>query len=229
MPAEAFAPPPSPFGALLVHWNGLEAAGFVAWDFLPGMRFGDREAWWRPGADRDFPHEGLDVGWYRTAGGARRPLGAGARVPAPWPGEVVALVPDFLGVSVFVAHAHRDRAGGRLHSVCGHLAPRPGLAPGVALGDGDEIGTVAAPSAGRRVPPHLHLTLALLAAGTDRATLGWQALRDRSRALLLDPRPLLGQPARWSRRKQPSPADSATMRPRARCADPNRSEGDNGP
>jgi len=193
--AVLFSLEPSAFGERLIRWNGLDAAGFAAWEFLPGMRFGDREAWWRDGGDRDFPHEGLDVGWYRTAGGGRLALGAGVRVPAPWPGEVVAVIPDFLGTSVFVAHAQRDGSGRRLHSVCGHLSPRSGLAPGSAVGEGDEIGTIAAPAGADRVPPHLHLTLALLARDTAGATLGWPALRDPSRVLLLDPQPLLaGRP-----------------------------------
>ena len=72
---------PSAFSELLIRWNGLDAAGFAAWEFLPGMRFGERAAWWRGGADRGSAHEGLDLCWYRTGDGRRLSLGAGARVP----------------------------------------------------------------------------------------------------------------------------------------------------
>jgi hypothetical protein len=179
-------PGPSRFSERLILGNGL--AGFAAWDFLPGMRFGERAAWWRGGADRGGVHEGLDICWYRTGDGRRLSLGAGARVPAIYGGEVVSVIDDFLGVSVFVAHARRDGAGRRLHTVYGHIEPRQGLAPGSLLDEGDEIGTIAGASGGRStVPPHLHITLALIDGEVDPIRLDWATLRDRSRVLLLDP------------------------------------------
>jgi len=153
------------------------------------MRFAERVAWWREGAERTGAHEGLDIRCYRTADGRRMSLGAGARVPVIYPGEVVAVVNDFLGRSVFVAHEIADGAGRRLHSVYGHVDPCPGLAPGSPLGDGGLVGTIADTSARRSpVPPHLHLSLALLA-GSGR--LGWPELRDPARALLVDPLPVV--------------------------------------
>jgi hypothetical protein len=179
---------PSAFNGLLVRWNGLDAAGFAAWEFLPGMKFAERGAWWRDGAARAGPHEGLDLRCYRTGDGRLLSLGAGARVPVAYRGEVVAIVDDFLGRSVFVAHEYRDRQGWRLHTVYGHVDPCPGVAPGVVLGDGDPVGTVADSAArGIPVPPHLHVTLALIAGEGGPGALDWDALRDRSRVLLLDP------------------------------------------
>ena len=107
------------------------------------MRFAERAAWWRGGADRGGAHEGLDICWYRTVDGRRLSLGAGARVPVIYAGEVVSVVDDFLGASVFVAHDRRDGGGRRLHTVYGHIRPRPGLAPGSRLADGDAVGTIA--------------------------------------------------------------------------------------
>jgi hypothetical protein len=125
------------------------------------MRFGEREAWWREGAPRDAPHEGLDLRGFRTPEGRSVPLGPGARIPALWAGAVVAVVPDFLGRSVFVAHDRQDGEGRRLHSVYGHLEPRPWLAPGCSLREGEEIGAIADPAARKSsVPAHLHLTVA---------------------------------------------------------------------
>jgi murein DD-endopeptidase MepM/ murein hydrolase activator NlpD len=179
----------SAFNGLLIRWNGLDTAGFAAWEFLPGMRFGERAAWWRDGSDRGSAHEGLDICWYRTVAGPRLSLGAGARVPAIYAGEVVAIVDDFLGVSVFVAHTHCDDEGRRLHTVYGHVCPLSGLAPGSSLDDGDAVGTIADTTGNKHdIPPHLHITLALIdrEAGPDR--LDWDALHDRSRVLLLDPK-----------------------------------------
>jgi hypothetical protein len=180
---------PSAFTRLLVRWNGLDAAGFSAWEFLPGMKFAERVAWWREGAERTGAHEGLDIRCYRTGGGRRLSLGAGARVPVLCPGEVVAIVEDFLGRSVFVAHEVVDGGGRRLHSVYGHVDPCPGLAPGSRLGGEDPVGTIADPFArGSLVPPHLHLSLAVIAGS---GPLGWPELRDPGRALLLDPLPVV--------------------------------------
>ncbi|MHB8835088.1 MAG: hypothetical protein ACYC9Y_05190 [Candidatus Methylomirabilia bacterium] len=181
-------PGPSAFNGLLIRWNGLETAGFAAWEFLPGMRFLERASWWRGGADRSGVHEGLDICWYRTVDGQRASLGAGARVPVIFGGEVVSVVDDFLGASVFVAHARRDGEGRRLHTVYGHIVPRAGLAPGSILDAEDAVGTIADASGRKtKAPAHLHLTLALIdrTGGPDR--LDWGALRDRSRVLLQDP------------------------------------------
>ena len=152
------------------------------------MGFAERVAWWRDGAERNGAHEGLDIRLYRTGDGRRRSLRAGARVPALYPGEVVAVVDDFLGRSVFVAHERRDRQGRRLHTVYGHIFPRPGLAPGSLIGDGDAVGTFVGTSGAKgAVPPHLHLTLALIDRDGGPERLDWDALCDRSRVLLLDP------------------------------------------
>jgi hypothetical protein len=186
--AAPFVPDPSSFSERLIVWNGLLKAGFAAWEFLPGMRFSEREAWWRGGADRGGAHEGLDICWYRTADGRRLSLGAGARVPVIYAGEVVSVVDDFLGTTVFVAHERRDGEGRRLHTVYGHIDPRTGLTPGSLLDELDAVGTIAAASERKRaIPSHLHITLALIAPEVAPERLDWDALRDRSRVLLLDP------------------------------------------
>ncbi len=156
------------------------------------MCFTDRAAWWRGGADRGDFHEGLDICCYRTGDGRRLSLDAGARIPVTYAGEVVSIVDDFLGRSVFVAHDATDGRGRRLHSVFGHVVPTRGLMVGVSLGDGEEVGTIAGPPVGKSaVPPHLHLTLAWVARGGGGTRLDWGVLRDRDRVLLLDPLPLL--------------------------------------
>lgn len=190
LPLQRPDPGRTAFGLLLVRWNGLDAAGFAAWDFLPGMRFGERAAWWSAGGKRDVPHEGLDILYFRTADGRRRSVGAGARIPVVWPGEIVAVTPDFLGASVFVAHRDRDGEGRLLHTICGHLLPDPGLAAGSLLCKGDAIGTIA-PGRPSGPPPHLHLTVALIDRTGGPQRLGWAAMRDATRVRLLDPLPIL--------------------------------------
>ena len=95
--------PASTFVEHFLRLNGFQAEDFGGWELLPGMAFGERAAWWRPGALRSAPHEGLDLRGYRTADGRSAALAPGMRVPVLWRGTVVANVPDFLGSSVFVA------------------------------------------------------------------------------------------------------------------------------
>jgi hypothetical protein len=88
-----------------------------------------------------------------------------------------------------VGHDGRDEAGRRLHSVCGHIEPRPGLVPGSHLHEGDEVGAIADPTARKSsVPPHLHVTVAWISGG---APLGWDALRDPARTAPIDPLPFV--------------------------------------
>ena len=180
MAEEPFVPEPSGFSERLILWNGLDAAGFAAWEFLPGMRFGERAAWWRGGADRGGAHEGLDICWYRTGDGRRLSLGAGARVPAIYAGEVVSVVDDFLGASVFVAHAAPRRPGA---AAALGLRPRPPAAGAGARQPCSATGTRSArsptPSGSKSaVPPHLHLTLALIDREGGPERLDWDALRE---------------------------------------------------
>jgi hypothetical protein len=179
---------PSGFSERLISWNGLLEAGFAVWEFLPGMRFNERTAWWRGGADRGGSHEGLDICWYRTLDGRRLSLGADTRVPVICAGEVVSVVADFLGVSLFVAHDQRDNQGRQLHTIYGHIDPGARLVPGSFLVDGDAVGTIADASRRRTAAPsHLHITLALINRDGGPERLDWDALHDRPRVILLDP------------------------------------------
>ena len=194
-PAAPSAPalPPSGFEEALLALNGLAVGGFGGWLLVAGMGLGEPEAWWRPGRRRGAVHEGLDLCWYLGAAGERRALAVGARVPAPWGGEVVAVRGDFIGASVFLAHG-RPEAGRRLHSVCGHLEPAAGIAPGTHVAAGEVLGALADPAArGRSLPAHLHLTLALIPGELPPERLGWELLGDRREVLLLDPATLLAR------------------------------------
>jgi hypothetical protein len=114
-------------------------------------------------------------------------------VPVVLPGRVVSVVVDFLGCSLFVEHDLLDRQQRRLHTVLGHITPRRGLEVGSPVRAGDAAGAIA-DAAGRKtaVPPHLHVTVAMIARAGGPARLDWDAMRDRSRVLLLDPLPLIG-------------------------------------
>lgn len=183
--------PRSDFGARLAG-----AGGRCVWVLEPGMGFGDLEVWWREGGRRDAAHEGLDLLACRGPRGRMLRLAPGSPVPAPWEGQVAAVVRDFIGASVFLRHEPADAAGWRLHSVLGHLDPGPGLVPGRGVAAGEIVGVLAPPRAREGgAPAHLHLSLALVAPGVAGSGLDWAAVRDRGRVRLLDPAPLLGAAA----------------------------------
>ena len=75
-----------------------------------------------------------------------------------------------------------------MHTVYGHIDPRAGLAPGVLIDDLDAVGTIAETSGAKSpVPPHLHLTMALIEREGAPERLDWAALRESGRVVLLDP------------------------------------------
>ena len=78
--------------------------------------------------------------------------------------------------------------GSSLLTALGHTRPRPGLAAGSWLSEGEGIATLAAP-VGRpaRVAPHLHLTVAILAPGPPPEPFQWETLGHPGALTLLDP------------------------------------------
>ena len=166
--------------------------------FHPGMLFGSRERWWGDPRPRPTPHEGLDLWCVADAAGREQSLPLSFRVPAAFPGVVVRLLPDFLGLTVCLRHERREE-GACLYSLLGHLRPRPGLGAGTAVAAGEILGTLAAPAKPTRVPPHLHLTLALLPPAQEAECLNWEILGRHPGVRLVDPLPVLGLPYRVSR------------------------------
>lgn len=174
------------YGQYLARLNKLP--DFVDWLFSPGMRFGDRNAWWSPDWRRPTPHEGVDFVLYRDRNGDERYLAPSFLVPVVQPGEVVAVFDDFLARTVCVRHDRQDSAGRILCSLYGHV----NMLAGMSEGDNCEAGTVLAEVApGRagagRVSPHLHLSLAWLPARVIVQGPSWSGLSEGNGVTLVDP------------------------------------------
>jgi hypothetical protein len=184
---DSFSLPETGFSAHLLRHNGLQ--GFVEWAFYPGMLFGSRLKWWGRGY-RDRPHEGLDMCLYRDREGRLRSLSENTRIPVIYEGEVANVVKDFLGQSVFVRHDLRDRDGFLLHTVYGHTAPLTGVSRGSAFAEGDIMATLAA-AGDRRIPPHLHVSMAWISPSLLPEELNWGAMGDPHLLRFLDPLPVL--------------------------------------
>ncbi len=176
------------FFDLLLAANQPHLAGFQHWLFHPGMLFQSRQQWWGREKPRSTPHEGLDLCWFQDAAGRRRALNHTTLIPAPYAGTVVKISPDFLGQSIFLAHALAPAPGRRLYTAFGHTAPRPGLAVGQTVPEGDIVAAVSAPvNRKTSVPLHLHITLALIPDAVGPDQFSWQNFGIDPSITLLDP------------------------------------------
>ncbi len=157
------------------------------WLLGPGMAFGDTHNWWGKKLERTAPHNGVDLAYFRTPDGTQHNLGAGTLVPAPFDGLIARVIPDFLGMSVFLAH-EIEFEGMRLISAIGHMAPHMLLHVGAYIKSGAPLGSISRPK-NKTVPPHLHLTLARAPKDFPLSKLSWELLDQNKTILPIDPRP----------------------------------------
>jgi len=130
-------------------------SGFDKWRFRPGMAFGDRTEWWGPRGRRRTVHEGLDFVEGFIGGEARLvPEGVPARAIAP--GEVAAVLDDYMGKTVVVRHPSMTQPDGNVfHTLVSHIQTEGTMPPFV--NKGEMLGRIGK-RAGIHIRPHLHLT-----------------------------------------------------------------------
>ena len=185
----------SKFFDYLLASNGPAMAGFKNWLFQPGMAFNSGETWWGEKQPRPSPHEGIDLCCFEDAGGRINRVDQHIQVPATFAGEIIKIDRDFLGKSIFLAHAIRAADGRRLCTAYGHTRPWANLKVGDRVAAGEIIAAIAAsPGKKNRVPPHLHLTLAWIPVSIASARLAWQNLGRDPAITLLDPLSVLAFP-----------------------------------
>ncbi len=126
------------------------------------------------------PHEGLDLCWFEDVAGNRLALDQTTVIPAPFAGTVVKISGDFLGQSIFLAHDIEPMPGRRLYTALGHTNPVESLAEGQTVSEAEIIASVSAPvNRKTTVPPHLHLTLAILPDPVAPEQLTWRLSQHR--------------------------------------------------
>lgn len=168
--------------------NQPALAALKKWLFHPGMLFRSGQQWWGQKKPRSTPHEGLDLCWFEDVAGNRQFLDQTTVIPAPFSGKVMRIFPDFLGQSIFLAHAMEGLAGKRLFTAFGHTTPLSWLGVGDEVLAGDILATVSAPGNRKtRVPPHLHITLGLMPGDLSPDRLMWETLGAEAEIILLDP------------------------------------------
>ena len=169
--------------------------GFEGWVLHPGMLFGSYCKWWNNHGKRAKPHEGLDLYSYRTNKGEIRYLDEKVKVPVIFKGQVVKVICDFLGSSIFIRHGNYESNGSQLHTIYGHIKPCGRIHSGMKLSEGDIIGTIAdAREKGRSIPSHLHVSVAWIPNTLHSEELGWQIIGNCTEVVLLDPLSVLECP-----------------------------------
>ena len=110
-------------------------------------------------------------------------------VPAADDGEIINIIKDFLGHSIFISHGPA-KGGSVIISAYGHLAPSGSLSPGVQVKRGDIIGSLAQYD-GMPVPPHLHLSIIEAKVGEQMDDLSdfstWESLLESESVVFIDP------------------------------------------
>ncbi len=167
--------------------NQEQLGDFAYWLFAPGMLFRAGQQWWGRGGPRPQPHEGVDICWFRRHQGERGALLTSTLIPAPFAGQIVNITPDFLGQSIWLSHPDLLPAGPTLLTALGHTNPLPHLQVGQRVAAGRPLAHLAAPAGRSTVPPHLHLSVAILPPTIAPQDLSWQLLGQNPTCQLLDP------------------------------------------
>jgi hypothetical protein len=172
----------------LLSANRPRLDGFRHWIFHPGMLFQARQQWWGLEQSRPTPHEGLDLCRFEDIAGNPSSLDDSTVIPAPFAGTVVNISGDFLGRSIFLAHDLEPMAGRRLYTAVGHTTPRKSLVAGQLIAEAEIIASVSTPvNPKTTVPPHLHLTLAIVPDTVAPEQLTWKYLSTGTEIRLLNP------------------------------------------
>ncbi len=147
---------------------------FREWIFTPGMLFGSSDTWWGSRTARNTPHEGLDLYAYRSSSGSSLTLEPGTLVPLLYDGQIVRIVDDFLGSTVFVRHPGHEENSREFYSMYGHVRQEKVLSQGMHISEGEVICSIASSrKKTSTVPPHLHLSVALVSKTVSPERLDW--------------------------------------------------------
>jgi murein DD-endopeptidase MepM/ murein hydrolase activator NlpD len=184
----------STFQDSLVSCNRVLGQEFAEWVFSPGMLFGARRKWWGDKGDRETPHEGLDLCFYRTFQKTILAVPPGTLIPSAFDGIVVKVSGDFLGKSVFIRHDGTAKGIESLMTIFGHTAPGEGLEVGSRVSGGQVIGSVAKPKSGQKVPPHMHVSTAWVSSAVTDSELDWDKIAGSEHLRLIDPLTVLRLP-----------------------------------
>jgi len=176
------------FTEFLIRKNTFGEGGFKEWIFYPGMLFNSTDKWWEDQSQRDKPHEGLDLCFYKDREDTILRLCEKAKIPVIYDGIVVRIIDDFLGKSVVIEHLFSNCHNNRLCTIYGHTIPESNLHVGNIVKQGDVIATLADSSRSKtNIFPHLHISLGWISKEISYDKLDWENIGDPNTLTLLDP------------------------------------------
>lgn len=180
--------PRTRFNEYLVEYNRLDERGFDKWIFHPGMLFHSTDRWWGDGGSRDHPHQGLDLCLYRDGNGEDHTLDGKIKIPLIYDGEVVRVIDDYIGKSVFLIHDICDDKRHQLYSIYGHTEPHDGIGRSKTFHEGDVIATIKDTNEIKvDIMPHLHVSLAWAPKYLPYNKLDWKTISNPDIVTLLNP------------------------------------------
>lgn len=177
------------FNASLKELNPDCQAGFISqWIMHPGMLFGSRRKWWADFGRRNSWHEGLDFCLFQNSNYSIQAITPDILFPLLMPGKVAVIIQDLLAQTILVRHPGYSKKKMDLYSIYAHVRPLPELNQGSDLSSGQPLCRVPGLSkniAGLR--PHLHLSLAWIAAQIPIHQFSWTMLNQGQGVYLEDP------------------------------------------
>ncbi len=177
----------SRFTEFIVSENSLNASGFQEWFFYPGMRFNEMDKWWGNGGERNKPHEGVDLCFFKTHKNEILQLNDTIKIPVLYDGVVVKVMDDYIGRSIVVEHPFDEKDHPKLYTIYGHTLPNYELYDGKRVREGEILATLARPKASSPIPPHLHLSIGWLKENHSIQNLDWETIGATNALKWVDP------------------------------------------
>jgi murein DD-endopeptidase MepM/ murein hydrolase activator NlpD len=182
----------SEFTHSLILNNSPELQSFKEWIFYPGMLFNSMDKWWDNG-QRENPHEGLDLCFYKDQRGNICRLDENAKIPAAFDGTIAGIINDFLGRSIIIEH-DTNKQTGSFCTIFGHVIPEKSIAKGSTVNKGEVFARLAGTGNSKtKILPHLHITTGYLSGGFSYSDLNWNNISDLKIFTLKDPIQLLSK------------------------------------
>lgn len=158
---------------------------FKKWIFEPGMLFQSELKWWGDKGPRNKQHNGLDLMLYETDERVQRTINPDTKVPIMYKGTMVRCIKDFLGYTVFAAHEIYEEDS-QLFTIYGHVQHPEDHIIGKFFNKGEVIAALSEPT-DKKIPPHLHISAALIPKTIPLENLSWEILDEHKNVIFIDP------------------------------------------
>ncbi len=145
------------------------------------------DKWWGNGGERNKPHEGVDLCFYKTHKSEILQLDETIKIPVLYEGVVVKVMDDYIGRSIVIEHRFDEKDHLKFFTIYGHTISYDDLHDGERVREGEIIATLARPRASSPIPPHLHLSIGWLKESISLQDLDWETIGATNALKWVDP------------------------------------------